>query len=188
LSQINQRITTRYHLEPLRAGDVATYIEHRLAIAGGNSRHVFFSKKAIQYVAKISKGIPRVINITCDHALLGAYANNSDHVSLPIMKKAAGELKTRTNGKPYPAKKLIMNLALLLLAIGLPAGLYFIDQRDNLALLKHNVVLLMETIQPLTDENKTSQPQTFSASSDLAAKRVTQGVETNIKQIPADKD
>jgi general secretion pathway protein A len=187
LSQINQRITTRYHLGPLQAGDVATYIEHRLAIAGGNSRNVLFSKKAIQYVAKISKGIPRVINITCDHALLGAYANNSDHVSLPIMKKAAGELETRTSGKPYPTKKLVINLVLLL-AIGLPTGLYFIDHRDNLALFKHNVVLLMETIHPLTDENKTSQPQTFSTPPDLASKRVTHGVGTNIKQMPAGKD
>ena len=59
LSQINQRITTRYHLEPLQADDVTTYIQHRITIAGGNSRNVLFSKKAIQYVAKVSKGIPQ---------------------------------------------------------------------------------------------------------------------------------
>ena len=188
LSQINQRITTRYHLQPLQAGDVATYIEHRLAVAGGNSRNVLFSKKAIQYVAKISKGIPRIINITCDHALLGAYANNSDHVSLPIMKKAAGELATKTSGEPYPTKKLAMNLALLLLVIGLPISLYFIDHRDNLALFKHNVALLQETMHPLTDNNKISQSQTSSASSDLAAKQGTREVETNIKKIPAGKN
>lgn len=142
LSQINQRITTRYHLKPLQAADVSTYIEHRIAIAGGNSRNVLFSKKAIEYVAKISKGIPRVINTLCNHALLGAYANNSDHVSLGIIKKAAGELAVTNNGKRYPAKWLIVTLALLLSTIGVSIGLYFIDERDNLALLQHNVVLL----------------------------------------------
>lgn len=142
LSQINQRITTRYHLKPLQAADVSTYIEHRIAVAGGTSRNVLFSKKAIQYAAKISKGIPRVINTLCDHALLGAYANNRDHVSLGIIKKAAAELAVTNNGKRYPAKRLIVTLALLLSTIGVSIGLSFIDERDNIALLQQNVVLL----------------------------------------------
>ncbi len=189
LSQINQRITTRYHLEPLQPQDVTTYIEHRLAIAGNSGRNVIFSKKAIQYVAKISKGIPRIINITCDHALLGAYANNSDHVSLPIMKKAAGELATISDQKRYPRKKLVINLALLLLAIGIPLGLYFIDSRDNFTLFKHNVVLLKETIRPSTDEHKISRPSTASTNSDIKSKNtVDKRVETNTKQISAGKE
>lgn len=142
LSQINQRITTRYHLKPLQAADVSTYIEHRIAVAGGTSRNVLFSKKAIQYAAKISKGIPRVINTLCDHALLGAYANNRDHVSLGIIKKAAAELAVTNNGKSYPAKRLFVTLALLLSTIGVSIGLSFIDERDNIALLQQNVVLL----------------------------------------------
>lgn len=160
LSQINQRITTRYHLKPLQATDVSTYIDHRIAIAGGNSRNVLFSKKAINYVAKISRGIPRVINTLCDHALLGAYANNSDHVSLKIVKKAAGELAVTNNGKRYPKKGLIVTLALLLPVIGILLGLNFLDKRDNIALLKNNVVLLKKTF--------------------LA--------KANVEQIPADKD
>ncbi len=160
LSQINQRITTRYHLKPLQTTDVSTYIEHRIAIAGGNSRNVLFSKKAIDYVAKISRGIPRVINTLCDHALLGAYANNSDHVSLGIVKKAAGELAVTNNGKRYPNKRLIVTLALLLPMIGVLLGLNFLDKRDNIALLKNNVVLLKKTF--------------------LA--------KANVEKIPADKD
>jgi general secretion pathway protein A len=146
LSQINQRITTRYHLKPLQAADVSTYIEHRIAIAGGNSRNVLFSKKAIEYVAKISRGIPRVINTLCDHALLGAYANNSDQVSLKIMKRAAEELAAKNNGRRYPTKKLlVVTLALLLPVIGILFGLNFLDRRDNLSLLKNNIVLLKKT-------------------------------------------
>ncbi|GAB6193562.1 ExeA family protein [Desulfocastanea catecholica] len=146
LSQINQRITTRYHLKPLQAADVGTYIEHRITIAGGNSRNVLFSKKAIEYAAKVSKGIPRVINTLCDHALLGAYANNSDHVSLAIIKKAAGELAVTNDGKRYPATGLIVTLALLLSTIGVSFGLSFIDERDNIALLQQNVVLLKKNL------------------------------------------
>jgi len=160
LSQINQRITTRYHLKPLQTADISNYIEHRIAVAGGNNRNVLFSKKAIEYVAKISQGIPRVINTLCDHALLGAYANNSDHVSLEIMKKAAGELAATKSGKRYPAKRLLLTLVLVLSAIGISIGLYFIDRRDNIALLQHNVVLLKKTF--------------------LA--------KANLEQIPADKD
>ena len=148
LSQINQRITTRYHLGPLQAADIDTYIQHRIAIAGGNSRNVLFSKRAIEYVAKFSRGIPRVINLLCDHALLGAYADNQDHVSLKIMKKAARELATITNIKSPPTKGLIVTLLLVLLAIGIPVGLYFVDHRDNIALLRHNIMLLQETVQP----------------------------------------
>jgi general secretion pathway protein A len=188
LSQINQRITTRYHLEPLQVADVTTYIQHRIAIAGGNSRNLLFSKKAIQYVAKISQGIPRVINILCDHALLGAYANNSDHVSLKIMKMAAHELAALTSRRHYPIKKIFMALFLVLSAIGVPTSLYFVDFGDNIALLKHNVVLLKKTIRPFTDENKTVQSQTATPSPDLASQKSQQGTNTNIRHTPADKD
>ena len=150
LSQINQRVTTRYHLGPLQVADVDNYVQHRIAIAGGNTRNALFSTSAIQYVAKFSRGIPRVINLLCDHALLGAYANNQDHVSLKIMKKAARELATITSTKPSSTKGIVVALVLILLAIGIPAGLYLIDHRDNIALLKNNVLLLKETVQPET--------------------------------------
>jgi general secretion pathway protein A len=192
LSQINQRITTRYHLEPLKVDDVTTYIGHRITIAGGTGKNVLFSEKAIRYVAKISKGIPRVINILCDHALLGAYADNSDHVNLRIMKKAAGELAAITDKNRRPTKKLIVALAMLLLFAGVPLGLYFIDQRDNIELLKHNVVLLKETIYAPSDEMKDLHSQPSSSGSEFQSIKSVQQVlpeaETNLRLTPADKD
>jgi len=71
VSQINQRITSRYHLSPLAAADVSAYVEHRLAVAGGRKR--LFSEAAVRRVAELSRGIPRLINVLCDRALLGAY-------------------------------------------------------------------------------------------------------------------
>jgi len=169
LSQINQRITTRYHLKPLQSTDVSNYIQHRIAIAGGNSRNVFFSKQAIQYVIKISQGIPRIINLLCDHALLGAYANNSDHVSLTIMKKAAVELAAINSHKRYPSNRVVIPLALVLLLITIPMVLYFVDGRDNLALLKHNVSLLTQTLHPPTVKPESAQPQGSPSPADSAA-------------------
>jgi general secretion pathway protein A len=184
LSQINQRITTRYHLEPLLTVDVTTYIHHRIAIAGGNNRSILFSKQAIQYLAKISKGIPRVINVLCDHALLGAYANNSDHVSLKIMKKAAQELAAITRPKNYPTKKLALALVLFFITIGIPTSLYFFDSRDNIALFKHNVALL----SPFADKNIIVQSQASAPSPDLASNKIQQGPETSRQHSPADKE
>jgi general secretion pathway protein A len=184
LSQINQRITTRYHLEPLQSVDVTTYIHHRLAIAGGNSRNILFSKQAIQYVAKVSKGIPRIINILCDHALLGAYANNKDHVSLKVMKKAASELAAITSRKRYSTKMFISILVLFLLTIGVPISLYLVDDRDNMALLKNNIALL----NPFTNTNNTMQPQTSPPSSNFVSQEAHQAPEMNIRHSPADKE
>lgn len=192
LSQINQRITTRYHLEPLKVDDVTSYIEHRINIASGTGRNVLFSEKAIRYVAKISKGIPRVINVLCDHALLGAYADNSDHVDLRIMKKAARELAAITDNDRRPTKNLIMALAVLLLAVGLPLGLYFIDKRDNIELFKNNVVLLKETIYAPSNEMKNSPSQPSSSGPDLQSvqsiPQVLPEAGINLKPTPADKD
>jgi len=188
LSQINQRITTRYHLKPLQSADVGNYIQHRIAIAGGNSRNVFFSKQAIDYVIKTSKGIPRIINLLCDHALLGAYANNSDHVSLAIMKKAVAELVSTNSRKKYPANRLAITFALVLLLISIPLGLYFVDMRDNLALLKHNVGLLAQTIHFPEAVPESGQSQKSPSQAEPTAQR--DGPETGMTtgQTPPGKD
>lgn len=91
LSQLNQRITSRYHLTSLNPDDIHTYIHHRVRIAGGENRKLF-SDKAIKHIAKLTKGIPRLINVLCDRALLGAYAENADHVSLKIVRQAGLEV------------------------------------------------------------------------------------------------
>ncbi len=91
MTQVGQRITSKYHLKPLGPDDVRNYIQHRLRVAGARAGRLF-SDRAIDHVIKLSKGIPRVINLLCDRALLGAYAEGADHVSLKIMKKAGKEI------------------------------------------------------------------------------------------------
>ncbi|GAA5216930.1 ExeA family protein [Corallincola platygyrae] len=89
LRQLAQRITARYHLLPLTEQDVANYVAHRLQVAGSN--HPLFTRKAIRRLHQLSGGIPRVINLLCDRALLGAYGKGQQRVDHHLISKAAAE-------------------------------------------------------------------------------------------------
>ncbi|MCI0732413.1 MAG: AAA family ATPase [Methylococcaceae bacterium] len=90
LRQLNQRITARYHIEPLSLADCDAYIEHRLKVAGANDP--VFTRGAVKKVFQLSAGIPRLVNIICDRAMLGAYSLGVHRVESKIVAKAAGEV------------------------------------------------------------------------------------------------
>ncbi len=90
LRQLASRITARYHLMPLGAQETREYIEHRLRVAG--SRSIVFNPAASKLIHHHSRGVPRLINIICDRALLGAYADRSPVVTPYIVRKAAREV------------------------------------------------------------------------------------------------
>jgi general secretion pathway protein A len=75
----------------LQEHDVFSYIDHRIRIAGGG-RAQLFSDKAVKQISRLSKGIPRLINLLCDRALLGAYVEEKDLVDQNIVDKAALEV------------------------------------------------------------------------------------------------
>ena len=123
LRQLNQRIAARYHLEPLSRSDLHAYIEHRLAVAGGPGE--LFSPAATQLLYQLSGGIPRIINLVCDRALLGAYAANRRQVGAGTLLGAAREVLTLPKWlQPrllLPAAALA--LALVFLVLWLPMDL-----------------------------------------------------------------
>jgi len=90
LRQLAQRITARYHLEPLDAEETRGYVRHRLRVAG--CARPLFSRAALARVHRLTGGIPRLINILCDRALLGAYVEDADRVGLRILSRAAREV------------------------------------------------------------------------------------------------
>lgn len=90
MRQLAQRITARYHLRPLTAAEVERYVAHRLAVAGG--RGELFSAAALRLLARFSQGIPRLINVLCDRALLGAYATGVALVDDRLVRQAAREV------------------------------------------------------------------------------------------------
>ena len=88
---LSQRITVRYHIEPLDENETDEYIRHRLEVAGTSK--TIFKKSAVSEVFKISRGLPRLINIICDHALLTAFTLNIPQVDGEIVKECADELR-----------------------------------------------------------------------------------------------
>jgi general secretion pathway protein A len=88
LRQLDQRVSIRYQLKPLTEEEVTAYIAHRLAVANG-SRTVTFMPKAVQRVHQYSAGIPRLINLLCDRALLGAYSAQATRIDAGIVDVAA---------------------------------------------------------------------------------------------------
>jgi general secretion pathway protein A len=98
MRQLAQRITARFHLNPLSRNELKAYIGHRLAVAGSNVQ--LFDEKSIKRVFQLSHGIPRLINIICDRALLGAYVENKTSVDTQTVNNAA----TEVFGKITPTK------------------------------------------------------------------------------------
>ena len=93
LRQLAQRITGRYHLEPLAPEETRGYVRHRLRVAGAAEE--IFTASALSEVHRLAAGIPRVINVTCDRALLGAYTQETHKVTASLVRAAAGEVAGR---------------------------------------------------------------------------------------------
>lgn len=94
LRQLAQRITGRYHLEPLSKVDSIAYLRHRLQVAGATGE--IFRPGALSETHRLSGGIPRIMNVISDRALLGAYANEKHSVNARLVRRAASEVYGRT--------------------------------------------------------------------------------------------
>ena len=90
MRQIAQRITGRYHLEPLRKDETRAYVSHRLRVAG--TQNDIFTKRAIDALYKYARGIPRLINVIADRALLAAYTKDQRSVDGKLVSAAAAEV------------------------------------------------------------------------------------------------
>ncbi len=151
LRQLNQRITARYHLLPLSLAETRAYIRHRLFVCNGNPN--LFKESAIKRIFKLSSGIPRVINIICDRALLGAYAEDSKIINSTIVNKAASE----TLAQPVQSRvRFTVLSSLLVLSITLWFFYYFGDrlvgaegQEDPARVLVHPITDLPQAVDGL---------------------------------------
>jgi len=97
MRQLSQRVTARYHLDPISRDEASAYIKHRLQICG-NTQTVF-NKRAVDKIQQLSGGIPRLINVLCDRSLLGAYVEGYSQVDQKVVKKAAREVLAATDKK-----------------------------------------------------------------------------------------
>ena len=118
MRQLAQRITARYHLGPLARDDVHPYIRHRLSVAGGSE--ALISASLARAVYRSSRGIPRVINLICDRALLGAFARGAAGVDRAVLSLATREVSGRAPPERLPRPAFLMAA----LATGVVAALF----------------------------------------------------------------
>ena len=91
MEQLAQRVIARYHLQALSATETEAYVAHRLAVAGLAGANPF-DARALRQVHALTGGVPRRINLLCDRALLGAYAQGRARVDLRTVGQAAQEV------------------------------------------------------------------------------------------------
>ncbi len=121
LRQLAQRVTGRYHLEPLSVDETSQYISHRLRVAGAVAE--VFDDNARREVHRLSGGIPRLINVLCDRALLGAYSRETRTVDRTLVRQAAREVEGAPDAKPQRWLQGIAAAAAIVLAVATGYGI-----------------------------------------------------------------
>jgi general secretion pathway protein A len=158
LRQLAQRITGRYHLEPLTGEETARYMEHRLKVAGALGE--IFDVSAKKEVFRLSQGVPRVINVICDRALLGAYSLESRRINRRLIRRAAAEVRGQLERSPWlrpvAAAASIVGLAIVV------ASAWFMMQQQT-------VELATEGTETAVAETLAEQPATPAAQAELVA-------------------
>ena len=92
LRQLEQRVSIRYDLKSLTAEETSAYVQHRLSVAGGGAA-VTFAPKALARVHRYTAGIPRLINLLCDRALLAGYSARTNRIAPQFVDSAAASLE-----------------------------------------------------------------------------------------------
>jgi general secretion pathway protein A len=158
LRQLAQRITARYHLEPLSRDETAAYIEHRLKVAGALGE--VFDDGARKEVFRLSQGVPRLVNVICDRALLGAYARESRSINSKLIREAAAEVKGELERSPWVRRAAIAAGIIGLAVIGVSGWLTLqpgvtteaavADQQDE---------AIVEAAEPVVEEIAEASPE-----------------------------
>src|SRR5262245_9857225 len=91
LRQLRQRISVWSHLGPMNAEETGEYVRHRLLVAG--QERPIFTDGALRAVHQLSGGVPRLINLICDRALLAGYADQQAQIGRRIVARSAAELR-----------------------------------------------------------------------------------------------
>jgi general secretion pathway protein A len=159
LRQLAQRITGRYHLNPLSAEESAAYVKHRMRVAGATAE--VFTPAALREIHRLSGGVPRIINVICDRALLGAFTQEDHRVGGALVRQAASEVY----GRPVPAPWLkwgtaaAVAAAVALVAVGL-VSLWSARQADTTTVAPAAATpqVPAEAAQPPTAQSQAATP------------------------------
>lgn len=169
LRQLAQRITARYHLTPLDANETATYLRHRYRVAGG--LHLPFDAAAIKRIHAHSGGVPRLINVIAERALLGGYAHDDTRIDAHTVDRAARETlapkSTRLAGSRWLLPAGICAAALLLVA-----GVYAWRASDSANKPLPEAAAATAPVAPVVTRKEAKRLATESVDGDALARRI----------------
>lgn len=183
LRQLNQRITARFNLTPLDASETAAYIQHRLQIAGLPSNRVVFPSAASKAVYRLSGGVPRLVNLLCDRAMMGAYGRQVEEVSARLVTEAAAEvLGTVSSNVTDPDRAGMRYGRLLIVTLALLCGVVWFVTKPNFSLSFTSEASLAE--EEDTGGTKMSQPDLRIVSPDSPASAAGVGAASAVAVRP----
>ena len=117
LRQLNQRVISRFHLLPLEKDELSNYVNHRLHRAGAKSP--LFDRNCMAVLFRLTGGVPRLINLVCQHSLLAAYAAGTQRVTPKLIKQAAKEILGSQNTEQKISRWWLLAIPILGAAIWL---------------------------------------------------------------------
>lgn len=133
LRQLRQRIAVRARISPFTETESLSYIKHRIAKAGG-SDPLIFTKGALKKIVKQARGIPRVINILCDNALITGFGYQKKRITSRIAREVIQDLKPER--KPFFLKWAVALFSFILLVFGV---FWYSENRDQFLLRKQSI-------------------------------------------------
>jgi general secretion pathway protein A len=156
LRQLQQRIGVNYHLHPMNLADTRDYITHRIEVAGRKDTNLF-TPKAMQQIYRFSGGLPRLINLACDRALLLGYTREQTPITARMAKFAIADVRLTATARGRLRPLLTAGLALLVVAL-LGVGLYV----SNRGQVPKPVARPAPVAAPTTQTEPTVAPTTLS--------------------------
>jgi type II secretory pathway predicted ATPase ExeA len=118
LEPLAQRVRFRFHLAALSQSETREYIEHRLSVAGAKRPDGYFAANTAPIIFRYTGGVPRLINILCETALLGAFADDCQVITDRVIAKAVEEL----DWKPFAQRQLAREAAVAAAAASAPGA------------------------------------------------------------------
>ncbi len=122
MRQLSQRITVRYHLQPLDFEDTVRYVDHRLKLAGKKGG-LTFSRGAMKRIYGYSRGLPRLINAACDRSLLAGFTGDTAMISSRVAAAGIRDLIKKADIHS-PKRRFILVPAFVMFAVLIAAGVY----------------------------------------------------------------
>ena len=163
LRQMKQRISVKFHLEPLNLEETKDYINHRLRVAGYEpGERPIFPQRAIKEIYSKTKGFPRLINTLCDNALLTGFIDDKKEVSSSMIRKVSRDIEASYGKEKVPLnkKKFIFALIGIALVILVFASLFLKYVNSESAPLKRDDQVIKNNPQKNTvDLEKNELPQ-----------------------------